>query len=39
VPVERKLLVVRESAALAYPTADIGQMSAEIERGYTAGSE
>jgi hypothetical protein len=39
VPVERKLLVVREGAALAYPTADIGQMSAEIERGYTAGSE
>lgn len=30
---ERKLLVVREAADHAYPTADIGQMLAEIEAG------
>lgn len=30
----RKLAVVREAARGAYPTADIGTMLAEIERGY-----
>jgi len=39
VPVERKLLVVREGATLAYPAADIERMNAEIERGYAAESE
>jgi hypothetical protein len=33
----RKLAVVREAARHAYPTADIGQMLAEIERGYLGG--
>jgi hypothetical protein len=33
-PVEQKLLVVREAAALSYPSGDIEQMNAEIERGY-----
>lgn len=30
----RKLMVVREAAAGAYPTADIDQMLAETERGF-----
>ncbi len=30
----RKLMVVRDAAAGAYPTADIGQMLAETERGF-----
>lgn len=30
----RKLAVVREAARGSYPTADIDQMLAEIERGY-----
>jgi len=34
VPIERKLLAVREAMAHSYPTADIEQMNAEIERGY-----
>jgi len=34
---ETKLRVVREAAALAYPTADIGEVLAEIERGYAMG--
>ena len=31
---ERKLLVVREAAAHAYPTADIDDMEREIRAGY-----
>jgi hypothetical protein len=31
--VKKKLAVVRRAAALAYPTADIEQMIAEVERG------
>ena len=31
---KRKLAVVRASARHGFPTADIGQMLAEIERGY-----
>ena len=31
---DRKLAAVREAARGAYPTADIGQMLAEIEAGY-----
>lgn len=31
---KKKLDVVRAAAAHAFPTADIGQMLAEIERGY-----
>jgi hypothetical protein len=30
----KKMAVVREAAAHAFPTADIDQMLAEIERGY-----
>jgi hypothetical protein len=33
---DRKLAVVREAATGGYPTADIGVMLAEIERGYQA---
>lgn len=33
----RKIATVREAARGAYPTADIGQMLAEIERGYGTG--
>jgi len=33
----RKLAVVREAARGAYPTADVKQMLAEIERGYLGG--
>jgi hypothetical protein len=39
VPVERKLLAVREATSHSYPTADIDRMNAEIERGYVAESE
>jgi hypothetical protein len=34
----RKLAVVREAARGAYPTADVGQMLADIERGYLGGA-
>lgn len=33
-PPERKLAVVRAAARHAFPTADVEQMLAEIERGY-----
>lgn len=33
---ETKLKAVRQAAELSFPTADIGQMLAEIERGYEA---
>jgi hypothetical protein len=39
VPVERKLMAVREAARHSYPTADIEQMNAEIERGYVGRDE
>ena len=39
VPVERKLMAVREAMRHSYPTADIDQMNAEIERGYAGGDE
>jgi len=35
---KRKLAVVREATRGAYPTADIDQMLAEIERGYVGGA-
>lgn len=35
----RKLAVVREAATGAYPTADIGRMLSEIERGYLEESD
>ncbi len=35
----RKLMVVREAAKGEYPTADIGMMLSEIERGYIGGDE
>jgi hypothetical protein len=34
----KKLAVVRAAARHAYPTADIDEMLAQIERGYTSGS-
>ena len=34
----RKLEVVRTAARHAFPTADVAQMLAEIERGYLGGS-
>ncbi len=34
---KRKLAAVREAARGTYPTGDIGQMLAEIERGYLGG--
>jgi hypothetical protein len=34
---ERKLRALRAAADHAYPTADIGEMLAEIERGYGGG--
>ena len=34
----KKLAAVRAAARNAFPTADIGDMLAEIERGYTDGS-
>jgi hypothetical protein len=33
---KRKIAMVREAARGEYPTADIGQMLAEIERGYSS---
>lgn len=39
IPIERKLMVVREAMGHAYPTADIEQMNAEIERGYGGGDD
>lgn len=39
VPVERKLLAVREAMAHRYPTGEVEQMNDEIERGYTAGAK
>ncbi len=33
---QRKLRMVREASRGAYPTADIGQMLSEIERGYAS---
>jgi hypothetical protein len=35
----RKIAAVREAARGSYPTADIDQMLAEIERGYVTSSE
>ena len=35
----RKLLAVREGARHAFPTADVPQMLADIERGYGGGPE
>jgi hypothetical protein len=37
VPPERKLAVVRAAARHRFPTADVDQMLAEIEHGYTGG--
>jgi hypothetical protein len=34
VPIDRKLLAVRDAVAHSYPTADIDEMNADIERGY-----
>ena len=34
VPPERRLAIVRAAARHNFPTAEIGQMLAEIERGY-----
>jgi hypothetical protein len=36
---ERKLAAIRAADRLAYPTADIDQMVAEIERGYGEAAE
>ena len=36
---ERKLAAIRAADRLAYPTADIDQMVAEIERGYGEADE
>ena len=35
----RKLTAVREAARGAFPTADIAQMLAEVERGYLGGGQ
>jgi len=35
--VQSKLEVIRAAARMDYPTADIGQMLEEIERGYGSG--
>lgn len=35
--VESKLRALREAMSYEYPTADVDQMNAEIERGYLAG--
>ena len=37
--VARKIAAIRAAARLEYPTADIGQMLAEIEQGYDTGPE
>lgn len=34
VEAHRKLVAIREAAEYSFPTADIGQMLAEVERGY-----
>lgn len=36
---KRKLLAVREASKHAYPTSDIDQMLAEVERGYLRDGE
>ena len=36
---QRKLTAVREAARGAYPSGDLAQMLAEIERGYAGGGE
>ena len=36
--VDKKLAVVREAAELAFPTGDIDQILADIERGYQGDS-
>jgi hypothetical protein len=38
-PPERKLAVLRAAAKHRFPTADVGQMLAEIERGYVVEAE
>lgn len=38
-PADRKLAAVRAATRHAFPTADVDQMIAEIERGYGSGSE
>lgn len=38
-PMERKLATVRAAAKHRFPSADMEQMLAEIERGYLAGAE
>ncbi|MNC92700.1 hypothetical protein D3C83_91710 [compost metagenome] len=39
VPVERKLLAVREAVTHTYPSGDIDRINAEIERGYVGEPE
>jgi len=39
VPVDRKLMAVREAVAHSYPTGHVEEMNAEIERGYASESE
>ena len=34
----KKLAVIRAAARMGYPTGDIGQMLAEIEKGYGSGA-
>ena len=36
VPIDRKLMAVREAVAQGYPTGDIEEINAEIERGYAS---
>jgi predicted ribonuclease toxin of YeeF-YezG toxin-antitoxin module len=38
-PIDHKLKAVREATLHAYPTGDIDQITAEIERGYREGPE
>jgi hypothetical protein len=37
--IDRRLSVIRTAACHAFPTTDIEQMNAEIERGYTDSSK
>ena len=37
--IDRRLSMIRAAAGHAFPTADIEQMNAEIERGYTDSSK
>ena len=37
--VGKKLAVIRAAARMGYPTGDIGQMLAEIEKGYGSGTQ